>query len=51
MSIVQFKEKGKGLEGTTDLVHRLIQTISHLGLHGMTDGDVPLDGEGSQGEG
>ena len=23
---------------------------SYLGLHGVTDGDVPLDGEGGQGE-
>ena len=27
-----------------------IPNISYLGLHGVTDGDVPLDGEGCQGE-
>ena len=26
------------------------KTNSYLGLHGVTDGDVPLDGEGGQGE-
>ena len=44
---VSLKRRERTLEVATDL----FKTISHLGLHGVTDGDVPLDGEGSQGEG